>query len=157
MREALLFIHPALGVLGIIAALWVFVEALGVDETRLRRMRLMSLIGAGLFVLTWFSGGIWDAYFYEADREIMEKGSWAFIGGTTMEFKEHYFVLVMMLALFLPVLTFATNVRNAAQTRLPTLVVSAFIVLTALAMDGAGAFLAGSVHVGTLTMLNPQE
>lgn len=155
MREALLFIHPTLGVLGILSALWVFVEALKIDELRLWRMRIVSLIGAGLFILTWFSGGIWDAYFYEADREIMEKGSWAFIGGTTMEFKEHYFVLVLMLALYLPVLTFATDSRNPAPTRWPTLIVAAFVVLTGLAMEGAGAFLAGSVHIGMTTMLNP--
>lgn len=155
MREALLFIHPTLGVLGILSALWVFVEALNIDESRLRRMKVVSVAGAGLFILTWFSGGIWDAYYYEADREIMEKGSWAFIGGTTMEFKEHYFVLVLMLALYLPVLAFATDVRNAAVTRLPTLIVAAFVVLTGLAMEGAGAFLAGSVHVGMTAMLNP--
>lgn len=155
MRELLLFIHPTFGVLGILSALWVFVETLAVDETRLRRMRWVSLVGAGLFVLTWFSGGIWDASFYDADRAIVEKGSWAFIGRTAMEFKEHYFVLVLMLALFLPVLTFATDLRNTAQTRLPTLIVAAFIVLTGFAMEGAGAVLAGAVHVGMTTMLNP--
>jgi hypothetical protein len=155
MREALLFIHPTLGVLGILSALWVLVEALEINEVRLRRMRLASLIGGGLFLLTWFSGGIWDAFYYEDDRVIAQKGAWSFIGDTTMEFKEHYFVLVLMLALYLPVLTFATDVRKPEATRLPTLITAAFVVLAGLAMEGAGAILAGSVHVGMTTMLSP--
>lgn len=153
MREALLFVHPAFGVLATLAALWVFVEAYQLDERRLRRMKIASLIVAGLALLTWFSGGLWDSFFYEADRKVMEKGSWAIVGDTTMELKEHLFVVVLLLALYLPILTFATELRREESTRLPTLTVSALIVLFGLAMDGAGAILAGSVHVGMTTLL----
>lgn len=153
MREALLFVHPTLGVLGILSALWVFVEAYKLDESRLRRMRWVSLLGGGLFLLTWFSGGLWDAFFYEADRAVMQKGSWAFVGSTTMELKEHLFVVVLLLALYLPILAFAADLRHPATTRLPTMTVAALIVLLGLAMEGAGAVLAGSVHIGMTTLL----
>jgi len=153
MREAFLFVHPTLGVVGILAALWVFVEALKLDESRLRRIKIASLVGAGLFLLTWFSGGLWDSFYFEVDRAVMGKGSWAFVGDTAMELKEHLFVVVLLLALYLPILAFATDLRRAGTTRLPTMTVSALIVLLGLAMEGAGAILAASVHVGMTTSL----
>ncbi|OGA48917.1 MAG: hypothetical protein A3F74_18560 [Betaproteobacteria bacterium RIFCSPLOWO2_12_FULL_62_58] len=153
MREVFLFVHPAFGVLGVLAALWVYVEAYKLDEKRLRRMKVASLVVAGFMLLTWFSGGLWDSFFYEADRAVMEKGSWALVGDTTMELKEHLFVVVLLLALYLPILTFATDLRRDESTRLSTLTVSALIVLLGLAMDGAGVILAGSVHVGMTALL----
>jgi hypothetical protein len=153
MKEALLFIHPTLGVLGILAALWVFVEAFNLDEKRLRRVRIASVVGAVLFFLTWFSGGIWDSVYYGTDRTVMRKGPWAFVGDTAMEFKEHLFVLVLLLAIYLPILAYATDLRRPAATRVPTMTVAALIVLLGFAMEGAGAVLAGSVHVGVTKML----
>jgi hypothetical protein len=153
MREVFLFVHPTLGVLGILAALWVYVEAYSVDEARLRRMKIASFVVPALFLLTWVSGGLWDSFFYEADRAVMEKGSWAFVGDTAMEMKEHLFVVVLLLALYLPILASAMDLRRAAETRLPTMTVSALIVVLGFAMDGAGAILAGSVHVGMTTLL----
>jgi len=151
MKEAFLFVHPTLGVLGILGALWVFVEALRVDDTRLHRMRLVSLIVPALFLLTWVSGGLWDSFFYEADRMVMEKGPWAVIGNTTMELKEHLFVVVLLLALYLPILTFSFDLRRTTA-RAPTLTASALIVLLGLVMEGAGATLSGAVHVGMATL-----
>ncbi len=153
MREVLLFIHPTLGVLGMLGAVWVFVEALGSEEARLRRMRIASLWVAAAFSLAWLSGGLWDAAFYESDREVMEMGSWVIAGGTTMEMKEHLFVLILLLALYLPILTFGTDPGRIRAVRLPVLTVAALIVLNTLAMEGAGSVLAQSVHVGAVNML----
>jgi len=153
MREALLFVHPTFGVFGMLAALWVFVEAYRLDERRLSRMRAASVLVAVFFVLAWFSGGLWDAFFYDADREVMNKGAWAFVGNTAMELKEHLFVLPLLLSLYLPILAFATDLRREASTRLPIMTVAGFIVLLGLAMEGAGAALAGAVHVGVDTLL----
>lgn len=151
MREAFLFVHPTLVVLGILGALWVFVEALDADAVRLRRMQIVSLVVLGLFLLTWISGGLWDSFFYEADRAVMEKGSWAFVGDTTMELKEHLFVIVLLLAAYLPILTFGFDLAQQTM-RAPIITVAALIVLTGLALAGAGAALAGSVHVGMTTL-----
>lgn len=153
MREALLFVHPTFGVLGALSAVWVFVEAYRLDERRLSRMRVASVLVAAFFVITWFSGGVWDAFFYDADREVMNKGTWAFIGNTAMEMKEHLFVLPLLLGLYLPILAFATDLKREAATRLPTMTVAGLIVLLGLAMEGAGATLAGAVHVGVNALL----
>ncbi|HEX8011167.1 MAG TPA: hypothetical protein VF814_09565, partial [Casimicrobiaceae bacterium] len=81
------------------------------------------------------------------------KGTWAFIGNTAMEMKEHLFVLPLLLGLYLPILAFATDLKREAATRLSTMTVAGLIVLLALAMEGAGATLAGAVHVGVNALL----
>lgn len=135
MREVFLFVHPAFGVLGVLAALWVYVEAYRLDEKRLRRMKVASLVVAGFMLLTWLSGGLWDSFFYEADRAVMEQGSWALVGDTTMELKEHLFIVILLLALYLPILTFATDLRREEGTRLPTLTVLALVVFVGLGLS----------------------
>lgn len=153
MKEALLLVHPTFGVFAILAALWVFVEAYRLDERRLRRMKIASLAVAGFALLAWLSGGLWDSFFYGADREIMRKGSWAFVGDTAMAMKEHLIAVVLLLALYLPILAFATDLRREQSTRLAVMTASAFVVLLGLAMEGAGAILAASVRVGMTASL----
>lgn len=153
MREALLFIHPTFGIFGILGALWVFVEAFRADEERLRRMKIVSVLVAVFIVLTWFSGGLWDSAYYDEDREVMAQGSWAFVGDTMMELKEHLFVLVLLLALYLPVVVYATDPKNPQPSRVPTMTVAGLVVLFGIAMEGAGAILAGAVHVGVSSLL----
>lgn len=153
MREALLFVHPTFGIIGVLGALWVFVEAFKADEERLRRMKIVSLIVAAVMILTWFSGGIWDSIYYDEDREVMAKGSWAVVGDTMMEMKEHLFVIVLLLALYLPIVVYATDPRKPEASRIPTMTVAGLLVLFGIAMEGAGAIIAGSVHVGVSTLL----
>src|SRR3972149_2891460 len=101
LKDIFLLAHPTTGVLGVLAALWVFVEALSVGGKSLRRMKIASVPAALLMLLTWPAGGVWDSLFYAADREFIERGPWAFVGDTVMEVKEHLFVPVLLLALYL--------------------------------------------------------
>jgi hypothetical protein len=156
MREVLLFIHPTLGILGMLGALWVFVELLSPDAAALRRTRIASVLVAGAFVLTWLSGGIWDSAYYDADRAVMERGAWVLAGDTTMETKEHLIVLILLLAAYLPLLAFGADLRRLQAVRLPLMTAAGLIVLNTLAMEGFGAVLAQSVHVGAAAMLAGQ-
>lgn len=156
MREILLFIHPTLGILGMLGALWIFVEILRPDEAGLRRIRIASVLVAGAFALTWISGGIWDSAYYEADRAVMASGAWALAGNLTMETKEHLIVLILLMAFYLPLLAFGAEQRRLQAVRLPLMTVAGLIVLNTLAMEGFGAVLAQSVHVGATAMLAGQ-
>jgi hypothetical protein len=151
-KDVFLLVHPTLGVLGVLAALWVFVEALKVDEKGLQRMKIASVTAALLMLLTWPAGGVWDSLFYAADREFIERGPWAFVGDTVMEVKEHLFVLVLLLALYLPILVFRANLIAERSARLATLVVAALVVLSGLAMEGAGAVLGLSVKTALISL-----
>ena len=142
-RDVLLLIHPTLGAFGIFASLWVLVEVIGLDPAGLRRTRLAS----GLMLATWLGGGLWDAAYYPTDQKILDRGSWSFAGNTAMEFKEHLFALVLMLAFYLPIVVFRGNLPVDRDSRLMAAVVSGLIVLSGLAMEGAGAILGLSVKV----------
>jgi len=148
LKDALLLVHPTLGVLGVLAALWVFVEALKVDENALKRMKVASLVAAALILLTWPAGGIWDSLYYPVDKVVIEEGPWGFIGDTVMETKEHLFSIVLLLALYLPIIVFRGNLGADRSARLLTMAVAGLVVLSGLAMEGAGAVLGLSVKVG---------
>ncbi len=152
-REALLLIHPTLGALGILASLWVFVEAMELDAAGLRRMKIASLVVPGLLVVTWFGGGLWDAAYYPADQKILDQGAWAFVGNTAMELKEHLFAIVLLLALYLPIMVFRGKPLVDRESRLMVSIVSGLIVLSGLVMEGAGAVLGLSVKVALIQRL----
>ena len=153
LKDALLLVHPTLGVLGVLAALWVFVEALRVDEGALKRMKAASLAVVALMLLTWPAGGIWDSLFFDADMAVIEQGRWGFIGDTVMETKEHLFVIVLLLAAYLPVVVFRGDLLVSRGARILTMTVAGLIVLSGLAMEGAGAVLSLSVKVGLFELV----
>jgi len=57
MKDILLFSHPTCGVLGLLAAVWVFVEAINASDANRRRVWLASLAVTVSIVLTWVLGG----------------------------------------------------------------------------------------------------
>ncbi len=152
LKDAFLLVHPTLGVLGAFAALWVFVEALKVDENALRRMKAASLVAAALMLLALSAGGIWDSLFFAADKAVIEKGPWGFIGGAVMETKEALIVIVLLLAVYLPIVVFRGNLGVDRSARLLTMTVAGLVVLSALAMEGAGAVLSLSVKAGLVAL-----
>jgi hypothetical protein len=149
-QEALLLIHPTFGTLGAMAALWVLVEAVRFDQTGLWRMKIASLVAAGFLIVAWLGGGLWDNAYFDADRTYLEKGSWAFFGNTGMEMKEHLFTIIVVLALYLPIVVFRGNLAAERGNRVVLGVAATFVVLGGLAMEAAGAVLAISIKVGLL-------
>lgn len=149
-REALLLIHPTFGTVGAMAALWVLVEAVRFDPDGLWRMKTASLIAAGFLIIAWLGGGLWDDAFFDGDRAFLEKGSWAFFGNAGMEMKEHFFTIVVLLSLYLPIVVFRGNLVADRGNRIVLGVACTFVVLGGLAMEGAGAVLAISIKVGLI-------
>ena len=151
-KEVLLMLHPTFGVLGMIAALWVFVETLNVSEANVLRIRGMALLAAVLVWATLIVGGYWYVVYYGADKALIKAGPWPFAHGLVMESKEHIFFMMLLLATFLPIVTAGDIVRRAA-TRTVVLWSSALVVLMGLAMEGAGAVTALGTKVALLANL----
>ena len=149
-----MLIHPTLGVLGVMGALWVFVEAIRIDPGAIQRIKYASLVVAALMFATWFAGGLWDATYFSGDQGMLSQGPWAFVGNTAMETKEHAFVIVLLLALYLPVAAFSNGLMSKPGNRLIVAAVSGLIVLGGLGMEGAGAVLGLSVRVGMSTHMD---
>ncbi len=148
-KELILMMHPTFGVLAVIASVWVFVEALNAREANAGRLRSASVLTAILMWLTYIVGGYWYVVFYGADKAIIKAGPWPFAHGFFMETKEHVFLMLLLLATFLPIAAWGDIVKNR-MTRNLVLWASALVVLMGLAMEGAGAIVSMGVKVALL-------
>lgn len=137
-NESILMMHPALGVLAILAAVWVWVEALNASEANRARTRTASLAVAALMWGAYLIGGYWYVNFYGTDRTAILGGPWPFAHSLFMETKEHVFLSLLLLATYLPVAARADLVLNRSARRL-VMWSAALVVVLGLGMEGAGA------------------
>jgi hypothetical protein len=147
--DVILLAHSTFGVLGTLAALWVFVEALNAREGNAGRIRTAALLAAGCMALTWVFGGYWYVHFYPADRGMILKGPWPFAHTLFMETKEHLFYITLILSFYLPIAAGERLYANAAARRM-VLSVALLMVLTGLAIEGSGAVINHGVKVALL-------
>lgn len=150
MKEVLLLSHPTLGVLGIIAAAWVIAETLNASDANQGRIKRASVLVAVLMGLTWVSAGFFYVLYYPADKAIILAGPWPFAHNFFMESKEHAFFITLVLAFFLPIAARGKDLVTNRQTRAIVISTAALIVLSGLALEGAGAIMALAVKVGLL-------
>lgn len=146
MSDLILFAHPTFGVLGILAAVWIFVEALNAREDNAARTRLAAYAVAAFIVASWVLGGYWYVHFYAPEKAIILKGPWPWAHNIVMETKEHLFFIPLLLAFYLP---FAARGKLYASRAARNIVLSvaALIVLTGLAIEGGGALINYGVKV----------
>jgi hypothetical protein len=149
MKEILLMTHVMLGVLTILASLWVFVEALNASEVNLARIRLLSRFVPVVMTVGFLIAGYWYVNLYPADKAIILKGPWPFAHDFFMETKEHLVLMLLLLTAYLPIVASADLVLNRNVRKL-TLCVSALIVLTGLVMEGEGGVISMGVRMGLL-------
>ncbi len=141
LRDILLFLHPTFGVLAILAAVWVGVEALNATDGNQRRIEIGSWTVAGLFAATWFfAGWYYTVYYGHGDQQIIVKGPVPWAHNFFMETKEHLFFIPLILAFYLPFVS-RLNLASNAAARAMVLAVASLIVLNGLAIEGAGAII----------------
>lgn len=148
-NELILMIHPALGVLAILASLWVLAEVINVGENNIARIRYVSLTSACLFWLTYFVGGYWYVTQYAVDKAIILAGPWPTAHSFGMETKEHVFLMLLLLATLLPIVAYSDLLKRTSVQRL-MIWISALIVAIGLSMEGAGAFISMGAKVALL-------
>jgi len=149
MENFLLLTHPAAGGLATLAALWVYVDTLNASSASEARIKNVSLICAGLMWTAYFLGGYLYVMDYAADKEIIKAGPWAFGHNYFMEVKEHVFLMLLLLATYLPVAAAERLGSNKAARKI-VLWVSGLIVPISLSMEGSGAIISVAVKIGLL-------
>ena len=146
MSDIILFAHPTFGVLGIMAAVWVLVEAINASEANQRRIRLAAFAVTVCIVCAWVLGGFWYVNYYAPEKAIILKGPWPWAHDFVMETKEHLFFIPLILALYLPIVA-AKKLASNTAARAMVMVVATFIILNGLAIEGAGAIINYGVKV----------
>ncbi|MGA2273267.1 MAG: hypothetical protein ABSH00_06910 [Bryobacteraceae bacterium] len=147
--DVILLAHAAFGVTGCLAALWVFVEALNAQSGNAARIRAAALMTALSMAAAWICGGYWYVHFYPAEKAVILMGPWPFAHNLFMETKEHLFLITGILAFLLPVVAREKLYPNAVARKL-VLAVAALIVITGLAVEGAGAVIEHGAKVALL-------
>lgn len=147
--DVVLLAHAGFGILGTLAAVWVFVEALNAHEENATRIRVVVLIVAVCMVIAWILGGDFYLHYYPADKALILGGPWPLAHNLFMETKEHLFFLTLVLSLYLPVAASEKLHANASARRM-VLCVAMLIVLSAFAIEGFGAIVNHGAEVALL-------
>lgn len=152
MSDVILLGHATFGILGILSALWVFVEVLNAREENATRIRTGVAVVPISLCFACILGGYWYLRFYPAEKAIILRGPWTFAHNLFMETKEHLFFITLILALYLPIAA-AEKLYANASARMMVLYVTLMIVITGVAIEGAGAIVDHGVKVALLRAL----
>src|SRR5580704_6345711 len=147
--DTILLAHATFGVLGTLSAVWVFVEALNAREQNAQRIRRAAFAVAICMGVAWILGGYWYVHFYPADKALILKGPWPFAHNLFMETKEHLFFATLILSFYLPIAAWEKLYANRTARKM-VLSVTLLIVLTGLAIEGAGAVISHGAKVALL-------
>ncbi len=99
--------------------------------------------------IAWLCGGYWYVHFYAPEKALILAGPWPLAHTIFMETKEHLFFLTGILALLLPVVAREDLAANRAARNL-VLTVASLVVITGLAVEGAGAVIDHGVKIALL-------
>jgi hypothetical protein len=149
MSYFFLMSHAILGSLLGLAGVWLFVDLLNAREENQARIRSMSLIIAVVMWLTYLLAGYFYVVHYSVDKAFILKGPWPFAHEFFMESKEHVVMMLLLLATFLPIIA-NNNLAVNKGARKIALWSTGLLVLTTLAMEGAGAIISLGVRVALL-------
>ena len=144
-----LMAHAVLGSLLGLAGVWFFVDVLNAKEENQGRIKTLSVIIAGLMWLTYMLAGYFYVVHYSVDKAFILKGPWPFAHEFFMESKEHVVMMLLMLATFLPIVAYNNLAVNKGARKI-ALWATGLLVLTTVAMEGAGAIISMGVRVALL-------
>jgi hypothetical protein len=134
--DLVLLAQPTVWMLGILAAFWVYVEALNASLANEWRIRLLSEITALLVIAVAVLGGYWAGLLHTPGPAIVIKGEWPWAGKVVGVAKENLFFIPLLLALYLPIIA-SKSLSRFSGARLVVMVTAGFIVLGGLAIQGA--------------------
>jgi hypothetical protein len=149
MSDVILLGHATFGILGTLAALWVFVEALNARAENAARIRRGATAAAICMSLACVLGGYWYLHFYPAEKAIILGGPWPSAHNLFMETKEHLFFITLILALYLPIVAADKLYANAIARKM-VLCVALLIVCTGMFIEAAGAVVDHGVKIALL-------
>jgi hypothetical protein len=136
--DIVLLAQPTVWMLGILAAFWVYVEALNASLANEWRIRLLSEITALLIIAVALLGGYWVDLLHSAGPAVVIKGQWPWVGKIVVAAKENLFFIPLLLALYLPIIA-SKSLTRFSGARAVVMITAGLIVLGGLAIQGANS------------------
>ncbi len=140
--------HAFIGMIAGFAALWTAVELLNASEANRRRIVIASTVCAVFTWLVYLWGGHVYLLFYAPHEAQILAGAWPWAHTFFMEFKEHAFFMVLLLATYLPMVARRPDLLTARGVRRLALSVAVTVFLLSLTMEGAGAVIDRAIRLG---------
>jgi hypothetical protein len=147
--NVILMAHVFFGMVCLIFSLWVFVDTLHAGDANLGRIRVLSLVAAVAMWIAFLIAGYWYIFYYPADKAVILQGPWPSAHSFFMESKEHFVIMLLLLATYLPIAA-AGDLPANRDARKIVLWVSGLVVALTLAADSFGAIIAMGVKVALL-------
>jgi hypothetical protein len=148
--QGVMMLHVALGVIGIMFAVALFVDVLNVNQGNIERIKKLSLAVAALILLAYIIGGYWYVVHYGHDRDIIKAGQWPWAHNYFMEVKEHLFFVMLLLGMYLPIAVYRNAPLMEKEKRCLVLGICALIVVLGFFMEGAGGIIGKGVTMGLM-------
>lgn len=124
-----------------IAFIWVFVETLNPDIRKIKRAKIVALIGVLLIFLSWIIGG----YYYVDDygknvKPIIKEGPQPWAHGIFMETKEHIFIFLPFLSILIlaMLMKYGNELAENRNAKKAVLLLCLMTVIIGLLMLGMG-------------------
>jgi hypothetical protein len=149
----ILMSHVLFGILGTLVAVALFFDVLNLSQANITRVKRLCLVAVILFVLSYLMGGYWYVVNYAAEKALILAGPWPWAHTYFMEVKEHLFFMIILLALYLPMLVYNKQLLESTGIEVITLTVLGLLVILGLTMDGFGAIIAMGSKVSTLAKI----
>jgi hypothetical protein len=145
--------HVLFGVLGTLVAVALFFDVLNLSQANIKRVKQLCLVAVVLFVLSYLVGGYWYVVHYAPEKALILAGPWPWAHTYFMEVKEHLFFMIILLALYLPMLVYNKQLLESTGLKVITLTVLGLMVALGLTMDGFGAIIAMGSKVSALAKI----
>lgn len=153
----LIITHAVFGELGALAFLWVFVELLSPNESRIRRAGFIAGLGLLLLFLAWFAGGSYYLGDYqEIVKPVIKAGPFPWAHSVITETKEHVFLFIPFLAILAwgTIKEYGAALMQDRRAKIAVLTLAGLIVIMAFSMAGMGFIISsgfrGALEVQTL-------
>lgn len=141
MVNYLVGIHAGLGEIGAFLFLWLFVELLNPSKSRIKRAKIVAVLGTIFIFLSWFAGGYSYVTNYGTNvKPLIKAGPSPWAHSIFTESKEHIFLFLPFLSILVSSMIFAygNKLETDKKARSAALILSITIVLIALLMAGMG-------------------
>ncbi len=139
--ELMVLFHVGFGMLGILTAVWLYVEALNLTEANQGRIRVASLLLAIFIWLSYLVGGYYYVNYYAPSKAVILAGPFPWAHNFFMETKEHLFFMLLLLATYVPIAAYNLKLFPEKGARNVMLAVAGITLILGLIMDGSGAMI----------------